>query len=43
MQAECGFTGNELTEYAAFRKWETVETYGDKMSGAKDRLGPATS
>ena len=28
---------NELTEYAAFRKWETVETYGDKMSGAKDR------
>ncbi len=28
---------NELTEYAAFRKWETVETYADKMSGAKDR------
>ena len=28
---------NELTEYVAFRKWETVETYADKMSGAKDR------
>jgi|SRR5215831_3267531 len=28
---------NELTEYAAFRKWERVETYADKMSGAKDR------
>jgi len=28
---------NELTEYAAFRKWQTVETYADKMSGAKDR------
>ena len=28
---------NELTEYAAFRKWETVETYADKISGAKDR------
>jgi DNA invertase Pin-like site-specific DNA recombinase len=28
---------NELTEYAAFRKWEVVETYSDKMSGAKDR------
>jgi DNA invertase Pin-like site-specific DNA recombinase len=28
---------NELTEYAQFRKWLTVETYSDKMSGAKDR------
>jgi len=28
---------NELTEYAQFRKWETVETYSDKMSGAKDK------
>jgi DNA invertase Pin-like site-specific DNA recombinase len=28
---------NELNEYAAFRKWETVEIYADKMSGAKDR------
>lgn len=28
---------NELTEYAAFRKWERVESYADKMSGAKDR------
>lgn len=28
---------NELTEYAAFRKWDAVETYADKMSGAKDR------
>src|SRR5208283_2506458 len=28
---------NELTEYVAFRKWDTVETYADKMSGAKDR------
>lgn len=28
---------NELNEYAAFRKWEIVETYADKMSGAKDR------
>jgi DNA invertase Pin-like site-specific DNA recombinase len=28
---------NELTEYAAFRKWGIVETYADKMSGAKDR------
>jgi len=28
---------NELTEYAAFRRWETVEIYADKMSGAKDR------
>lgn len=28
---------NELTEYAQFRRWETVETYTDKMSGAKDR------
>jgi DNA invertase Pin-like site-specific DNA recombinase len=28
---------NELTEYAAFRKWEIVEAYADKMSGAKDR------
>ena len=28
---------NELTEYAQFRKWEPVETYFDKMSGAKDK------
>src|ERR1035438_8907829 len=28
---------NELSEYAAFRKWDTVETYSDKMSGAKDQ------
>jgi DNA invertase Pin-like site-specific DNA recombinase len=28
---------NELTDYAAFRKWEIVEPYTDKMSGAKDR------
>jgi len=28
---------NELTEYAQFRKWERVETYSDKMSGAKDK------
>jgi DNA invertase Pin-like site-specific DNA recombinase len=28
---------NELSEYAAFRKWEMVETYSDKMSGAKDK------
>ena len=28
---------NELTEYAQFRKWEIVETYSDKMSGAKDK------
>jgi len=28
---------NDLTEYAAFRKWDIVETYPDKMSGAKDR------
>jgi DNA invertase Pin-like site-specific DNA recombinase len=28
---------NELNEYAAFRKWETVEIYDDKRSGAKDR------
>jgi DNA invertase Pin-like site-specific DNA recombinase len=28
---------NELTEYAVFRKWEVVENYVDKMSGAKDR------
>src|SRR5262245_27002519 len=28
---------NELTEYAAFRRWQLVETYTDKMSGAKDR------
>jgi DNA invertase Pin-like site-specific DNA recombinase len=28
---------NELTEYAQFRRWETVETYSDKMSGAKDK------
>jgi DNA invertase Pin-like site-specific DNA recombinase len=28
---------NELTEYAAFRKWEIVEIYSDTMSGAKDR------
>src|SRR5580704_13051021 len=27
----------ELTEYAAFRKWPVIETYADKMSGAKDR------
>lgn len=27
----------ELTEYAAFRKWTVIETYADKMSGAKDR------
>ena len=28
---------NELSEYASFRKWETVEIYADKISGAKDR------
>jgi len=28
---------NELSEYASFRKWAVVETYGDKMGGAKDR------
>jgi len=28
---------NELTEYAAFRRWQIVEAYSDKMSGAKDR------
>lgn len=28
---------NELTEYAQFRKWETVETFSDKISGAKDK------
>src|SRR6267143_5518471 len=28
---------NELADYAQFRKWETVETYSDKMSGAKDK------
>jgi DNA invertase Pin-like site-specific DNA recombinase len=28
---------NELNEYAVFRKWEIVETYADKMGGAKDR------
>lgn len=28
---------NDLIEYAAFRKWEIVETYPDKMSGAKDK------
>lgn len=28
---------NELTDYAAFRKWGIVEPYTDKMSGAKDR------
>jgi DNA invertase Pin-like site-specific DNA recombinase len=28
---------NELTEYAAFRKWEIIDTYSDKMSGAKDK------
>lgn len=28
---------NELTEYVAFRKWEKVETYADRVSGAKDR------
>ena len=28
---------HELTEYAQFRKWEPVETYSDKMSGAKDK------
>ena len=28
---------NELTEYAAFRKWNIAETYSDKMSGAKDK------
>jgi len=28
---------NELTDYAGFRKWEIVESYADKMSGAKDR------
>ena len=28
---------NELGEYAQFRKWQTVETYSDKMSGAKDK------
>lgn len=28
---------NELTEYAAFRRWETVEIYSDKMSGARDK------
>ena len=28
---------HELTEYAQFRRWETVETYSDKMSGAKDK------
>src|ERR1039458_7338689 len=28
---------DELTEYASFRKWGLVETYADKMSGAKDR------
>src|ERR1700692_1649647 len=28
---------NELGEYAQFRKWQTVETYSDKMTGAKDK------
>lgn len=28
---------SELTEYAQFRKWQSVETYSDKMSGAKDK------
>jgi DNA invertase Pin-like site-specific DNA recombinase len=27
----------ELTEYAVFRKWEIIEIYGDRISGAKDR------
>jgi DNA invertase Pin-like site-specific DNA recombinase len=28
---------NELGEYGQFRKWQTVETYSDKMTGAKDK------
>jgi len=28
---------NDLTEYAQFRKWEKVETYPDKMSGARGK------
>jgi len=27
----------ELSEYSAFRKWVVIETYSDRISGAKDR------